>query len=209
MNALADEIGALYERHAHHYDADRRRDPMIEKAWLDRFRALVPPGAPVLDIGCGHGEPIARYLLDQGLDVSGIDASPTLISLCRARFPDQQWLVADMRTLELARTYRGLIAWDSLFHLSHDDQRRMFRVLGRHAAPGAALLFTSGISHGESIGSYHGEQLYHASLAATEYRQLLESNGFSVRAHIAEDSDCGGHTVWLAQMEREMQLQSR
>jgi SAM-dependent methyltransferase len=89
MNALADRIVALYERHAHHFDADRRRDPLVEKAWLDRFDSLLPPGASVLDIGCGHGEPIARYLIEQGFDVSGIDTSPTLISLCRSRFPDR------------------------------------------------------------------------------------------------------------------------
>jgi hypothetical protein len=87
----------------------------------------------------------------------------------------------------------------SFFHLSHDDQRRMFPIFRQHAAPGTALMFTSGTSLGEAIGSYRGEPLYHASLAATEYQALLESNGFRVEAHTVEDPDCGGHTVWLAQ----------
>jgi hypothetical protein len=59
-------------------------------------------------------------------------------------------------------------------------------------------MFTSGPSHGESVGSYCGEPLYHASLAPEEYRALLGENGFDVIAHKAEDPDCGGHTVWLA-----------
>jgi hypothetical protein len=74
----------------------------------------------------------------------------------------------------------------------------MFPVFKRHAAPGAALLFTSGPSNGEAIGAYHGEPLYHASLAAPEYQTLLESIGFQVEAHVVEDPDCGGHTIWLA-----------
>lgn len=78
----------------------------------------------------------------------------------------------------------------------------MFPVFRRHAAPGALLLFTSGPAHGESIGSYRGDALYHASLSPSEYVGLLEANGFSVRKHVAEDADCGSHTVWLAQMER-------
>ena len=109
------------------------------------------------------------------------------------------WHVADMRTLALDKTFEGLLAWDSLFHLSHDDQRRMFPIFRRHAAPGAALMFTTGTSHGEAIGSYRGEPLHHASLAAREYQTLLESNGFRNEAHTVEDPDCGGHTIWLAQ----------
>ncbi len=202
MNPHADRIADLYERHARHYDADRSRDLAVEQAWLDRFVSLLPPAASVLYIGCGHGEPIAQHLIAQGFNVLGVDTSPTLIALCRERFPDHQWRVEDMRQLALGTTFQGLVAWDSFFHLSHADQRSMSPIFRKHAAPGAVLLFTSGPSHGESIGSYRGEPLYHASLSASEYSQLLDANGFSVRAHVSEDPDCGLHTVWLAQMER-------
>jgi hypothetical protein len=103
-----------------------------------------------------------------------------------------------MRSLALDKTFHGLLAWDSFFHLSHDDQRRMFPIFRQHAAPGAALMFTTGTSHGKAIGSYRGAPLYHASLASQEYDELLESNRFEVEAHVVEDPDCGGHTIWLA-----------
>jgi hypothetical protein len=61
------------------------------------------------------------------------------------------------------------------------------------------LLFTSGPAHGEAIGSFGGEALYHASLDEAEYRALLDANGFDVVDHRIEDPECGGHTVWLAQ----------
>jgi hypothetical protein len=77
----------------------------------------------------------------------------------------------------------------------------MFPRFARHAGPSAPLLFTSGPGHGEAVGTYGGEPLYHASLDAGEYRTLLAENGFAVVAHVAEDQDCGGHTVWLAQKE--------
>jgi hypothetical protein len=103
-----------------------------------------------------------------------------------------------MRTLALGRSFTGIIAWDSFFHLGHEDQRRMFLVFRRHAAAGTALLFSSGPLHGEGIGSYGGEPLYHASLDPAEYRSLLHANGFAVVDHVAEDASCAGHTVWLA-----------
>jgi SAM-dependent methyltransferase len=202
MDSDADKIIDLYERHAHDYVADRRTVDWSESAWLDRFSALLPHGGSILDIGCGCGEPIAKYLIDRGFAVDGIDASPTLIALCRERFPQHSWRVADMRTLALEDTFEGLLAWDSLFHLSQDDQRRMFPIFRRLASPGAALMFTSGPSHGVAKGSYRGEPLYHASLAPHEYRTLLESSGFHVEAHVVEDPNCGGHTIWLAQDDR-------
>ena len=198
MPSDSDRIIDLYERHAQSYVADRRGVGWVESAWLDRFIALLPRYASILDIGCGSGEPIARYFIDRNFAVEGVDASPTLISICRERFPKQSWQVADMRSLALGKTFHGVLAWDSFFHLRHEDQRRMFPIFRLHAAAGAALMFTSGTSHSVAIGSYHGEPLYHASLGPEEYRALLEANGFRVEAHVSEDPDCGRHTVWLA-----------
>ena len=190
-------LSELYERHARDYDRDRSRS-LQEKAWLDRFLGHVQPSGTVLDMGCGMAEPIARYLIEAGFHVVGIDSSPSLIAMCRARFPDREWIVADMRRLALDRRFDGILAWDSFFHLHADDQRAMFARFAAHARPGAPLMFTSGSSEGEAIGSYCGEPLYHASLDPAAYEQLLAANGFSVRAYLANDPECGGHTVWLA-----------
>ncbi len=74
----------------------------------------------------------------------------------------------------------------------------MFAQFSAHAKRGAALMFTSGPSHGEAIGEMFGEPLYHASLDAEEYRALLAQYGFDVVKMVAEDAECTGHTVWLA-----------
>jgi len=198
MPADADNVIQLYDRHAQAYDRLRGRS-LFEKAWLDAFSALLPENAAVLDIGCGMGEPIAGDLIGRGFAVNGIDSSPQLIAMARARFPQQDWAVADMRTLSLGRRFDGLIAWDSFFHLTPDDQRAMFAIFRDHAAPRATLMFTSGPAKGEVIGTFEGEPLYHASLGAAGYRALLEAHGFRVMRHIADDPACNGHTVWLAQ----------
>lgn len=196
--SLAENIIDLYQRNAKAWD-DARSGSLLEKTWLDRFVALLPPTGTVLDIGCGAGMPIAGYLISQGLVVTGVDSAPAMIERCVARYPGADFHVADMRRLSLGRHFNGLVAWDSFFHLTADDQRRMFPIFAAHAAPRAALLFTSGPSHGEAIGTFEGEPLYHASLDPGEYSGLLTSHGFDVIWTIAEDAACGGHTVWLAQ----------
>ena len=132
MASEAERIIGLYERHAEEWDKDRGRS-LFEKAWLDRFLALLPQKASILDIGCGSAEPIARYLIEKGCEVTGIDSSPALIGMCKDRFPDQDWIVADMRTLSLDRRFDGILAWNSFFHLCPEDQRGMFPIFRRHA----------------------------------------------------------------------------
>jgi trans-aconitate methyltransferase len=199
VESAAGRVVGIYQRHAVAWSRDRG-DRLHEKAWLDRFLALLPDDPAVLDIGCGPGVPIARYLIENHCRVTGVDASSAMIDLCADRFPDHEWRLADMRTLALNRTFDGIIAWDSFFHLTQDDQRRMLPIFTRHAAAGAALLFTSGPSAGERIGSYRGEPLYHASLDSGEYRRLLRDNGFDVVTHVVEDPTCGQHTIWLARL---------
>src|SRR5918998_5297712 len=193
MEDEAERIVGLYRRHARAWAADRG-NMLTEGAWLDRFLALLPPGGAVLDIGCGSGEPIGRYVVGRGHRVTGVDSSPEMIGVCQERLPDQELRVADMRTLSLGRAFDGILAWDSFFHLRHEDQRRMFPTFREHAAPGGALMFTSGPGRGVAIGSYRGEPLHHASLDGAEYRALLEANGFGVVAHVVDPS-CGGHTI--------------
>jgi trans-aconitate methyltransferase len=129
-----------------------------------------------------------------------VDSAPAMIGRCKQRFPNETWLVADMRSLTLDRTFDGILAWDSFFHLRPDDQRKMFPIFRSHAAPKAALMINTGPQAGEATGSYHGEPLYHASLAPSEYRQLLAENGFEVVSHVAEEPASGGRTIWLAQL---------
>ena len=195
-----DAVIDLYERHARAYDRDRSRS-LQERAWLDRFLGYVPPGGTVLDVGCGMGEPIASYLLQRGVHVVGVDAAQSMIDLCRARFPDSEWIAADMRELDFGRRFDGILAWDSFFHLDMDDQRAMFPRFASHMRVGAPLMFTSGPAEGVAIGTYCEEPLYHASLSPQEYEQRLVTNGFVVRAHVPEDPTCGQHTVWLATYE--------
>jgi SAM-dependent methyltransferase len=193
----AERIPEIYEAVAGEYD--RARSPhLLERAYHERVLECLPPHSEVLDLGCGSGRPVAQFYIDAGHPVTGVDVSGAMVALCRERFPACSWLQQDMRALNLKKTFAAIIAWDSLFHLPPDGQRAMFPVLARHAAQGAALLFSSGTEEGSSVGSLFGHELYHASLATVEYERLLGAHGVAVSLHRVADPDCGEHTVWLA-----------
>ena len=178
---------------------DQRPRVLFEAPWLERFRSALPrPGGTVLDLGCGTGQPIAAWLAGAGCRVTGVDGAEEMIAILSREVPEAVGVVADMRALDLGRRFDGILAWDSLFHLSMADQRAIFAVLAAHAAPGAALMFTSGPAAGEAWGRAGEEEVYHASLSPAEYRRCLAAAGFEVLAFVPEDPDCDRHSVWLA-----------
>jgi len=198
MSNLPDPIIAHYECHALEWDADRRAASWNDKRWIDRFVDLLPPAAAVLDLGCGGGDPVAYNMITRGLQITGVDTAPTLISLCRNRMPDQQWVLADMRSVSLGRRFNGVLAWDSFFHLKPHDQRAIFPIFAAHAVAGGVLMFNAGLSYGEATGSYRGDPVYHASLDASEYANLLNETGFELVEHSINDPSKGGRIVWIA-----------
>jgi SAM-dependent methyltransferase len=171
------DVWRLYERYAREFDRERGRG-LMERAYLTEVATRLRPGAWVLDLGCGTGEPIARFFIERGFRLTGIDAASSMIALARARFPDAIWDIADMRALALAVRFDAVIAWDSLFHLTQDEQRVMFPIFRKHLNHDGLLLFTSGPRAGEAIGCFQGHDLHHASLDPDEYRALLSASGF-------------------------------
>ncbi len=194
------DLVAVYARHAQSFDRARVGSTM-EMSYLQAASQLAPAPGKVLDIGCGSGEPIARYFIEHGYQVIGVDAVNEMLAIARTRFPEMNWRQQDMRCLDLVDRFDIVIAWDSFFHLPPDDQRLMFEKFRRHTAPRGVLMFTSGLIEGEAVGGdMFGDLLYHASLDSAEYARLLNGVGYDVVKHSVEDPHCGGRTVWIAQL---------
>ncbi|UYV38737.1 class I SAM-dependent methyltransferase [Rhodobacteraceae bacterium D3-12] len=190
-------LRGVYEHNAVQFDRDRTRD-LHERGWLERFCAEMPRGGRVLDLGCGAGEPMAGYLIGRGLAVTGVDFAPAMLELARARFPDGRWIEGDMRALDLGEVFDGVLAWNSFFHLTAEEQRGVIPRLAAHLCPGGALMMSVGPEAGDVWGTVAGEAVYHASLSPDDYAAELANCGCEVAAFCAEDADCNGHSVLLA-----------
>ncbi len=197
-----DKMYLIYDEIIDWFDSHRNKELTMETFYLNLLQRYVPSEGKILDVGCGTGEPIARFLIEQGYKVTGVDASRKMIDLCKQRFPDGKWLFADMRTLNLQENFHAVIAWHSFFHLSHADQRITLKLFASLVRQDGLLIFTSGSEYGEVWGDNGGHDLYHASLSSEEYAKILTDNHFKVLVHNIRDPACGEATVWVAQKSK-------
>ena len=196
---------AVYERQASHWHEKRRRD-LYERVWLDRFLKELPANGRLLDLGCGTGQPISAYFLSRGFALTGIDYSSAMIALARSDFPNEDWRLQDMRRLTDTETFDGICSWDAFFHLGIEDQRQLLPVLARAVREGGAMLLTVGPSEGEVTGTVGGEPVYHASLAPSEYKQILTDAGFGELTFVPEDQSTAGRSVLLGRKRKTSSL---
>ncbi|ASC70036.1 SAM-dependent methyltransferase [Halomicronema hongdechloris C2206] len=187
----------VYETQAGSWDRHRPRT-LNERVWLDKFTAAIPPYGTVLDVGCGGGDPIARYFIERNFALTGVDAAKAMIEIARTRFPAMTWIQMDMRELSLNQTFDGIIGWDSFFHLNPAEQRLTLMRFVTHLKSGGALLLTVGHTAGEVLGQVEGQRVYHSSLDPTEYKSILIEAGFCQVEYVAQDQRCGMRSLVLA-----------
>ena len=131
--------------------------------WDDRFFFLDivrQYGQPVLDIGCGTGRILLDYLA-QGIDIDGLDNSPEMLAICRAKAEKMgqspTLYQQNMEALDLLRNYRTILVPSSSLQLITDTDmaRETLRRCYANLQPGGAFITPFDISHkdGDSLDS--------------------------------------------------------
>ncbi len=197
LNYIHGQTIQVYEKHACTWDQQRPRI-FFEQPWLDKFIKLLPANGQVLDVGCGTGKPITEYLLKHSFQLTGIDAASKMLEIAKSRFPQAIWINMDMRELNLTNKFDGIISWDGFFHLNQQEQRQVLSLFAKHLSPNGVLLLTIGHQAGEVTGNVGGEEVYHSSLATSEYQSILNSLKFNQIEIVLEDESCGLHSILLA-----------
>ena len=75
------------------------------------YRFLVPPGAAVIEIGCGAGDLLAAVQPSAGV---GVDFSPLMLETARTRHPHLHFIQADIHELQLNQQFDVVILSDAV-----------------------------------------------------------------------------------------------
>ena len=111
----------------------------VDRALYALFAELVGAGT-VGDVGCGPGH-VTAHLAGLGVRTVGVDLSPGMVAVARARYPELDFTVGSCTDLPVPdRAWAGAVLAYSVIHLSGADRARTWRELARVVQPGGWLL---------------------------------------------------------------------
>lgn len=173
--------------------------------WLDELAPRLPAGSPVLDLGCGCGVPVAKFLAEKGFAVTGADISPVQISRARAAVPNADFLCADMTTMTFpAHAFAAVVSFYAVIHVPLAEQPALLSSVRRWLTPGGWFLATLGADHWtgteENWLNVEGGTMFWSHADAATYAQWLTDAGFAIcQTRFIPEGAGGGHTLFLAQ----------
>jgi 2-polyprenyl-3-methyl-5-hydroxy-6-metoxy-1,4-benzoquinol methylase len=140
-----------YDQMAEQYLATKDpEDPLALRALAD-LASLLPKEAAVLDLGCGAGVPVTRWLADRGFAVTGVDVSAKQLDLARTSVPDGTFIKADMTEVDFGpESFHAVVAFHSVIHVPRTEHPALLKSIYRWLEPGGALLATM------SVADYEG-----------------------------------------------------
>jgi SAM-dependent methyltransferase len=171
------------------------RSPTIGVSIVRSWARSLPDGTRVLEVGCGDGHPITRTLINEGLSIYAVDASPKMVSAFRKNFPDTPVVCAAAEHLRnLDHKFGAAIAWGLMFLLTPETQRTVIHNIGDALNRGGRFLFTSPKEAVTWTDIRTGRKS--VSLGAPQYQSLLSSANLSL---VAEYDDEGSNHYFEAE----------
>ena len=177
-------------------------DPLALRA-LEDLASLLPSEAAVLDLGCGAGVPVTRWLADRGFTVTGVDVSAKQLELVHTNVPEGIFLKADMTEVVFGpESFDAVVAFHSIIHVPRTEHRTLLENIHRWLKPGGALLATMTVTDYE--GREEDWEGWGAPMVWSHYDRnanvvMLRDAGFELR--YAEPRTGGGTGVeaetWL------------
>jgi SAM-dependent methyltransferase len=136
-------VEAGYDMMAEQYLATKDPEDPLALAALEDLAPVVPPGAAVLDLGCGAGVPVTRWLAGRGFAVTGVDVSARQLELARSNVPDGTFIKADMTGLAFdPETFDAVVAFHSIIHVPRNEHPALLARIHRWLKPGGVFLAT-------------------------------------------------------------------
>jgi ubiquinone/menaquinone biosynthesis C-methylase UbiE len=144
------------------WDADYRQKGRLYGGAPRKLPAF-PPGARVLELGCGEGKTLSAQI-HHGWNVTAIDFSPHAVRLARSTARGgggAEYAIADARTVPFRdRTFDAVVAIHLLGHSTSDGREKIVHEIHRVTRPGGQVFFadfsTADFRYGTGTEVEHG-----------------------------------------------------
>lgn len=193
-----DLVRSGYNKVAENYSS--QRDQFKNDKYLERLVELLMPGSTILDIGCGSGVPIDKYLADKGFKVMGIDISEKQVGLAKNNVPEATYEVKDMSELrEGDYQVDTVVSFYAIFHIPREQHQELFRKINSFLPKDGLVLVTMGAGEWEGTEKdFHGTKMWWSHHGAEKNREIIKNAGFVALLDEIDTSGDEKHQIILA-----------
>jgi SAM-dependent methyltransferase len=164
----------------------RTRSNAIGVKEVRKWAKTLPLGSSVIDVGCGPGFPITVVLIEEGLQVFGVDAAPSFVAAFQRNLPGTPIVCESvLESSFFNRTFDAVLSIGLMFLLKAEEQHRLIGRFADILAPGGRLLFTSTAKPHVWNDAMTGMESI--SLGAEEYLRQLSAVGLSVTSEYEDE----------------------
>lgn len=158
----------------------------VREKYLNLLVKLLPANAQVLELGCGAGIPMTKFMSER-FQVTGVDISSNQLALARQNVPNAEFIQSDMVHFITDRCFDGIVAFYSMTHVPRDEHRQLLNRIYRLLKPGGILLATMGFGDSPDVVSpdWLGSPMFFSHFDGDTNLGLVEQTGFSINQ--AED----------------------
>lgn len=158
-------------------------------AMIDAFAARLSssPGERVIDAGCGTGR-LTGYLKAAGLEVTGVDLSPGMLTVARRLHPGLVFSEGELTDLPAPdAAVDGVLSWYSIIHSAPEHLPAIAREFRRILCPGGVALvaFQAGSGHRTLRCAYGHDVVLRAQLhTPADVVRHFTGQGFALEARL-------------------------
>jgi len=155
----------------------------VREKYLGMLINLLPPGAAVLELGCGAGVPMTRYLVDNGLKVTGVDISRKQLALAEKNVPEATLILGDMTKLEFdENSFDAVTAFYSITHIPRIDHNDLISSIYKVLKSGGIFMVNLGKGDLPDTveADWMGKSMFFSHYDADTSEKIIRMTGFEI-----------------------------
>lgn len=161
----------------------KQRKIYQSKPLLLKFLRYLPKSSKVLDLGCGAGIPVSKFLADKGCKVVGIDFSDGMLKLARKNVHAAGFIKMNITKMKFKEnSFDGAVSFYAIIHIPRKYHPKIYRNLHKMLKPGGVLFANaSGTSTWEETAKdYMGVPMFWSFYHPRITLKLIRKAGFQV-----------------------------